>query len=440
MVNLDGATREELLAVCGQQQETITRLEARIAELERRLGSGGPRGMPGTKSMQAAAPTSKKTRKRRPHGFARVRATPTAVVEHAVETCSSCGIRLLGGSVKRRRELIEVVPAVVQVTEHRYLERCCPGCGKRWVPTVALDGLVLGQQRLGLGLVSLIATLSADGRLPLRTIQRYLATVHQIHLSLGGLSRVLGRVAEQGAAAVQQIQAQVQASPVVHADETGWREDGRNCYVWTFSTPSERYFVCGRRTKDMVDTALGRDFNGVLVTDFYAAYNHYAGLHQRCWAHLLREIHELRTAYPDDQRVERWARRVHRRYREAVAFTSAAEPERLAAQGRFERRLLADCRAFLADPLAPQRRLCLRIQRFVSELFVFVAKPEVPPDNNAAERSLRHLVTTRKISGGSRSAAGTRTRMMLATLFGTWRARGQDPLSACRALLLSPQL
>ena len=64
----------------------------------------------------------------------------------------------------------------------------------------------------------------------------------------------------------------------------------------------------------------------------------------------------------------------------------------------------------------------------------------MPPTNNAAERSLRHLVTTRKISGGSRSDEGTATRMRLATLFGTWRAQGLDPLAQCRQLLAAPQV
>jgi len=60
--------------------------------------------------------------------------------------------------------------------------------------------------------------------------------------------------------------------------------------------------------------------------------------------------------------------------------------------------------------------------------------------NNPAERSLRHLVTRRKISGGTRSAQGTTTAMILASLFGTWRAQGLNPLLACRQLLISPQL
>ncbi len=69
-----------------------------------------------------------------------------------------------------------------------------------------------------------------------------------------------------------------------------------------------------------------------------------------------------------------------------------------------------------------------------------MAEPGVPADNNAAERSLRHLVTSRKISGGTRSPQGTQTKMRLASLFGTWRARGEDPLRAAHQLLVSPQV
>ena len=90
--------------------------------------------------------------------------------------------------------------------------------------------------------------------------------------------------------------------------------------------------------------------------------------------------------------------------------------------------------------MAVQGRLCRRIEHFIKELLVFVADPAVPSDNNAAERSLRHLVTSRKISGGTRSEQGTNSKMALASLFGTWRARGLNPLLQCRQMLTSPQV
>ena len=62
------------------------------------------------------------------------------------------------------------------------------------------------------------------------------------------------------------------------------------------------------------------------------------------------------------------------------------------------------------------------------------------PTNNAAERSLRHLVTCRKVSGGTRSADGTTAKLTLASLFGTWRVRHLNALEQCRLLLAAPRV
>ena len=133
---------------------------------------------------------------------------------------------------------------------------------------------------------------------------------------------------------------------------------------------------------------------------------------------------------------------MHRIYRQATAFSHTSShtsgKQRRTAQLAWEKRLLALCRPCLDDPLAVQGKLCRRIDKHLKELSVFVAEPEVPPDNNAAERSLRPLVISRKISGGTRSNQGTGAKMTLSSLFGTWRAQGQNPLTACRQLLTSP--
>ncbi len=84
---------------------------------------------------------------------------------------------------------------------------------------------------------------------------------------------------------------------------------------------------------------------------------------------------------------------------------------------------------------SPLQTLCKRVERFLPELFVFVARPEVPSDNNLAERSVRPLVIARKISGGSRSPTGSQTRMALFSCFGTWAAQGLNPFLQCLALL-----
>jgi transposase len=328
----------------------------------------------------------------------------------------------------------------VAVTEHVVVARQCPVCQVPVVPVVDLGGVVDGPQRLGTHLISLITTLREVGRLPVRTVQWYLQTVHQLHLSVGALVDASRRVAAHGAAAVAQIREQIRGSPVVHADETGWRENGGNGYVWTFCTPTLRYFVRRDRSKAVVDEVLGETFAGVLGCDFYAAYHHYPGLKQRCWAHLLRDIHDLTTLYPQDRGLQRWARRIKALFKRAVAWRSSDARLRGQAQQRYERALAALCTPFVEDPLAVQRRLCRRIVRHLSELLVFVAHPEAEADNNRAERSLRPLVTSRKVSGGTRSAQGTETKMTLASLFGTWHAQGRDPFAACHQLLVASQL
>ncbi len=327
-----------------------------------------------------------------------------------MQSCPDCGTYLTGGWVQRTREVIELPVVPVQVTEQVCIARTCPVCRRRRVPTAQLDGVALGRQRLGVNpesssgqaLISRIATLREEGRLPIRGIQWYLRTVHQLRLSVGAIVSAIHQTAQQAQPAVVGIVDRIRASPVVHADETGWRQSGGNGYVWTFSAPTERYCPCSSqgqalrrgRGKTVVDEALGESFSGVLVSDFYAACHHYDGPKQRCWAHpcssqgqaLLRDIHDLRTLYPKDAALARWAAAVHQLYVAAKAFNHHAPWQRCVAQLAWERKLLAICQPFLADPPAVQAKLCRRIERHVKsrprtgygELFVFVAEPDVP--------------------------------------------------------------
>ena len=202
---------------------------------------------------------------------------PTQRVEHAVAQCPDCGTQLAGGWTQRTREVIDLPQVPVQVTEHAYIARTCPSCQRRCVPPAQLDGVVLDKQRLGVKVMSLIAVLKEEARLPFRTIQWYLDAVHGLRLSLGAIVDATQKVARQAQAAMADIVERIRGSPVVHADETGWREDGHNGYVWTFSTPTQRYFLRRGRGKAVVDDLLGEEFASVLVSDFYAAYHHYDG-------------------------------------------------------------------------------------------------------------------------------------------------------------------
>ncbi len=162
-LDLATASREALLAIIVQQQgtiieqqSTITQLQQRVAALEARLNTRSSPGMPGNKPASGQQGPRKGPRKWRSHGFARVRMAPTQRVEHALEVCPDCGSHLVGGWVQRTREVIEIPVVPVQVTEHVFVARVCPMCERRRVPMVELTGVVMGQQRWGINLVSLM--------------------------------------------------------------------------------------------------------------------------------------------------------------------------------------------------------------------------------------------------------------------------------------------
>ena len=465
MRDLYHATRDDLIGIIRQQDEVIAeqarRLAAQAQEIEElrqtvaslteqvgRLvaergaaagaSSGAPKGMPGLQAPQMGE-RDPHPRKRRASGAGRTRMAPTQVQRHALRRCPVCGTGLSGGTVKRSREVIELAPPRIEVIEHQYLERRCPHCGKRCVPPPRLDGVVSGQGRIGHRLTSLLVWLHQDARLPVRSIQHLLQTLTGLHLSVGAIVAASQRVAKRAAPQIMAIEDAIRASPAVQLDETGWRQNGRNGFIWTASTPEQRYFGWGTRQKTMVDTLVGADYAGVLVSDFYAAYTGDERRHQYCWAHLLREIGDLALQDPDDARLRGWAMAVEAVFARAQSAASGPVSQRRDARIGCEHDLRQVCQPWL-EPRVVQTGLCTRMLKDLESLFVFVTDPAVPPTNNAAERSLRHLVTIRKISGGSRSAQGTATRMRLATLFGTWRLQGIDPVEACMALLASPQV
>lgn len=303
----------------------------------------------------------------------------------------------------------------------------------------------MGRCRFGPRLIAAIATMRTHERLPLRVIQERLRREYGLVISQGGIVGLLERMAAAGRSAYEQLQAEVRASPVVHADETGWREDGQHTTVWTVSTAHTVYVHHGRRTNEEIDGILGTDFGGTIVADCYAAYDHFLGPKQRCWAHLLRELRALLHEHAEQPETVAWVEGILAVYDQARAARPAAEegstPEAARARAQRARR----CEALILllcpaepDPSLPYATLAKRLRKYLDELFTFVRDPQVDPTNNAAERSLRPLVIARKVSGGTRSPAGSTTRMVLYSLCATARVQGKDPTAICQQILLAP--
>jgi hypothetical protein len=432
-------TNQGLRAELAAARDQVAALQAQLTALTNRKPP--PPIKPKTPRPDPATQPPRK--KRDPtHNHGRRRAPPTAIRTHAYDTCPGCGYALRGASIARRREVIDLPPPPpVRVIEFQVLKRYCPHCAQWQEPELKLDGLVVGHGRVSVRIMALVAWLRTVLRLPIRQIQTYLAQLHQLALSSGEISALLATVADEGAAAVAVIKEELQASPVLHMDETGWRESGQNGYVWVLTNAAGvSCFHYDHSRAGAVGRGLtGMHYGGTLCTDFYAGYNAHACRHQRCWAHLLRDLAVLEQEHGTQAEVTAWIKEVRALYTDGTAFGQRAPPPSAAAREAKAGELRAAAH-HLGLRWAQARAhathaLCQRLLRHEGELFEFVRQTGVEATNNRAERAIRPLAVARKISGGTRSDAGSTTRMCLQTLFSTWAGKGRDPLGACLEML-----
>jgi cell division protein FtsB len=452
MQELHTATRDELLSLVHTLVEQVQALQSQVQQLQaevgaqaeeierlRRGGGGGGKAVPAW--VKPNRPKQEKTaRKRRGQAFVRRReAQPDEVQEHAVACCPDCGRTLEGGWVHRRRQVIEMLPPRVRVIEHVLIARRCGVCRKRHLPTLAPGVLgVQGKRRFGVSVQSLVAVLHGRYRVPMKEIRRLFLELCGLRVSDGEMVALLDGVVAAGQAELSRLLEAVRGSPVVCADETGWRQDGKNGWLWTFDTPTVRYFQYRKTRSGIVpEEVLGEDFGGIVSCDCYVGYNRLLAEKQRCWAHLLRDLHDLKEQHADQPEVSAWVEAIQARYEEAKAVPAGTPPQRRRTRRQFEVRLDALVRPLARQAEAPHRVLAERIRRHLLEWFVFVEYPEVPSTNNLAERSLRPAVIARKISGGTRSEKGSHTKMGLMSLLATWAAQGKPLLPACQSLLLT---
>ena len=442
----NAALRQLLAEVQGQLAAAL----ARIAELEAQLNQrGGPPAFVKPNRQKATAKPQSRKKRAAEHNTSRKRMKATRIERHALEHCPDCHYRLRGESLAYSREVIELPPPQpVEVIEHQVVKRWCPHCECWRSPQLDLSGQVFGQGRIGVRVAALVSYLRTTLRLPVRQVQTYLATLHELYLSVGEIVELAHDVRQQLQGRADQLLAQVRQQPVVHQDETGWRENGQNGWVWaTVSEGPEavRYYEYSpSRSHQVAQRLLGERFRGILVSDFYAAYNLIPGLHQRCWTHLLCDLHGLKEEHAARDDVIQWALKVRQIYDDAKLWLSdhsaATTEQRRQKYDELYQRAWRLGRQYAFDGGHPCWALAKRLLRHQEELFLFVLVPDLPADNNLAERSIRPVVIMRKISGGSRSDEGSKTRLMLASLLATWQARHLNPFVECLTALQRPAL
>lgn len=430
-----GLTAEQAREIYRRGEEAVV---FALLELAKKLGE--PSGVTGPSTPSGMIPVYQKPtvkkRGKRPGGKpghpGTRRARPLRIdkrLTHRVTACPACGGRLNRCTATRTR-IVEDIPQGIQpvVTEHTIHRDWCPHCRKPVEPpvTTALPGSSLGNR---------VLTLSAWLHYGLGNTLAQVVEVFNYHLQLqltkGGLIQQWYRLQEALFPWYEQIRAEAMKSAVLHADETGWRVDGKTHWLWCFTTQELTYYLIDQRRGSPVLAEFFKDeFNGTLVTDFWGAYNFVqCAQRQTCLVHLLGDLKFVEQYRNPSETWPEFAKKLRRLLGDALRLRTwdRADSAFLARRARLHQRLQELIETPWSD--ANANRLVKRLRRHQGDLFTFLEQADVPADNNEAERAIRPAVIIRKNSYANRSERGADAQAVLMSIYRTLKQRGHDPMS-----------
>lgn len=400
------------------------------------LAQGKPKRDPSTPSAQVPpyekpAAKSKKRKRGQKAGHEGARRKPPLTIDkhedHTLEACPECGGPVSAPYDARTRVIEDIEKTTVVVTEHTIHSHYCAACKKRVEPKVtdALPKATIGNRALVLS-----SWLHYGLGQTISQIVSVFDSLFHFPVSGGGLSSQWQRLAEILEPWYEGIAEEARDGAVLHADETGWRVSGRTHWLWCFTTPDLTYYAIeASRGSVVAQEFLAECFEGILVTDFYGAYNKVsAGGRQMCLAHLLRELKKVNGSNQSLEWVA-FEATLKRLLKDAIRLSRRSDREAEDYKRKVNRihmRLDDLCAEDCED--ADCRRLAKRLAKYRYSLFTFLDEADVPFDNNHAEREIRPAVIVRKNSLHNTSENGARTQAILMSIYRTMKLRGHDPL------------
>jgi transposase len=432
-------TTEEALLIYEQGPEAVVFALLQMAKLlAEQQHKPKPEDSPSTPSGMKPVyekPTTPKRRKKpgAKKGHKGTRRPPPPIIHRHVilrlERCPVCQSKLCPCQHPRTRIVEDIpesiTPVVTQYTIHR---DWCPQCRKRVESTAAdaLPGAQIGNN---------VLVLSAWLHYGLGVTIEQILSVFNFHLHFkltgGGLVQMWYRLQAILFVWYEQIKTEALAAKTLFADETGWRVKGKTWWLWCFTTTDLTYYVIDRsRGSPLLRKFFTREFQGILVTDFWGAYNAITCMaKQKCIVHLLRELVRVHKYEKHGVTWRLFSKKLRRLLRDAMRLSKHSErtaSDYLSKRQRIDVRLQALLDATWKDQHA--RRLVKRLRRHQNELFTFLDHPDVPYDNNTAERAVRPAVIMRKNSYCNRSEEGADMQAVLMSVFRTLKQRGHNPL------------
>lgn len=250
-------------------------------------------------------------------------------------------------------------------------------------------------------------------------------------ISAGGLTQAWKNLALILEPIYNDIGQKVAQSAVLGADETGWRLNGITHWLWCFTTKALSYYIITRtRASPVVENFLGTMFKGILICDFWGAYNKITALaKQRCFYHLFTEFVKV-DKHNVSSDWKSFRKKLTRLLKDAIRLSEKKDQLKSKDYDRLKKRLYERLdQSLKADHKdKDSKRLIKRLKRHRDELFTFLEYEEVSPYNNHVEQQLRKPVLTRKISQQNRSEQGAKTQAILLTLFRSAELQGENPV------------
>ena len=280
---------------------------------------------------------------------------------------------------------------------------------------------------VGPTLASLIICLALRMRLSRRRIQEFLYDWLSIKLSVGVINQTITEGGRASEPIEEQLIEEIRQSELLHADETGWKENGRLVWLWVLVTANVTLFLIGTRSWDVIADALD-GFAGWLMSDGYRTYRRYAK-RLRCLAHLIRKARGLAESLDAEARafgekILQYISIFIKAIYKARAGPEVDLKEKFASE-------LADlkewCQAHKDSEHKKTKELARELLYDWDAIWSVLEHPTLPISNNRAEQALRHWIIARKISFGTRTAQGSRALALLASVIETCRQRGISP-------------
>ena len=395
-------------------------LKAKVEELERRLAFYENPHTPPSKSGKKPPRMESSGKLGAEIGhpkWERKEPEPTGSVEYVEETCPHCKTKL-DKPFKTERILEEEIPEPqpVEVIEHLVNHYKCPEC-KRHI--IAKNNAPSG--RFGKNVLTHVALLKYDDRLPLRKTVSSLERHYNIHITDVGVFKITNSVAKKLEIPYNELIKKIRNAEVIYADETEIKVDGITYHLWTFVTESEVLFVIRKsRSKSVIEEVLGAKFDGVICSDGWTAYTQYTINLQRCWAHLLREAKDLAEKhasfsgfYNSFKKIFEKIKKIREKDLSLKTRLKWKEKLRLGMKQTIEQ----------MNSYKEFRKFATTVKNGLEHWFTCVINLLVEPTNNIAERALRELIVQRKIIGGLRREKGAHIMEVITSMIATLKKR-----------------